>query len=789
MFTNQSIKRRPKLSLSQFISLRVIIASVLLLSLAAPLFAQAKDDALVLRGRVTDSTGAAIAGASVTLVNLSTGLERTVLSDAAGTFSFANIRVALYRLTASANGFAPEILETEARGSNAVDFKLAPAPLTERVTVVSGSRQEELRESLNTRVEVIGRSRIRDTGYETVAEVLREVPGVVTRRGSETAGAAGEQIQGIDSRQVLVLLDGQPLVGARGIKRGVLNLDRQSVGRLDRVEVVKGASSALYGSDAIGGVINLITREPSSPFEFALTTSGGNNGTFDIRADAGFALDQFSGFFSIERHKNNGFDLTPTTFDTTGAGFHRYDVLAKFKYQLVPSFSLSVLANSYWTNQEGRSVGELGSQTSDIDEESQNYGLTANWQINTRTTLQARGYFARFDELSNGKLALPLNVPLAPDTLHERLGKVDATVSTLLGERQYLQIGGEFWTDRYRGANRLRDDGGNRADTRVFWAQDKISFANRATVTVGFRYDNHSIFGNAVSPKAGVNFRITDALRVRASYGRGFRAPDLGQLYFRFLNPTNFYQVIGNPNLKPEYANSWQIGSDYTTKNRRVRFGVNLFRNDLRDLIDSVSLGFIASPQQLAGLIAREGIDPRFKPQLNRLLFFYKNIADAQTQGIEFDSDVSLARGFLVGGAYTYLDAFDKATNLELLGRHQHQGNARFAWESNKRLGLRANVRGTFYSSWINSRATVNGVVTDTIAPKFALWDFYVAKNLYRGLEVFTAVDNFTNSKDPNTGKFLPPTSPSANPSPAPIYRPEVGRAFRVGMRWNWDRR
>jgi outer membrane cobalamin receptor len=93
---------------------------------------------------------------------------------------------------------------------------LTPAAVVEQLTVVSASRQEELRDTLNTGVDVITRSRIEAAGaQETVAEILREVPGVVTRRGSETAGAAGEQIQGIDSRQVLVLLDGQPIVGAR----------------------------------------------------------------------------------------------------------------------------------------------------------------------------------------------------------------------------------------------------------------------------------------------------------------------------------------------------------------------------------------------------------------------------------------------------------------------------------------------------------------------------------------------------------------------------------------------
>jgi outer membrane receptor for ferrienterochelin and colicins len=732
-----------------------------------------------IRGRVNDATGAAITGAAVTLKNLSTGFERVALSDANGEFSFEGVSNGRYSITASARGFAPEIKNVESISDQAVDFSLQPAAIAERLTVTSGSRQEELRESLNTRVDVIGSNRIRDTGYESVAEVLRELPGVLTRRGSETAGAAGEQIQGLDSRQTLVLIDGQPVVGARGIKRGVINLDRQSTARLDRVEVVKGAASALYGSDAIGGVINLITREPSAPIEFGLTVSGGSRGALDTRAEAGFAQNKVSGFFTVERHKNNGFDLTPTTFDTTGAGFHRYDALAKLKYKFTESFSLSALVNSYWNTEAGHAVGELGPQTSLIEDQSQNYGLTGDWQINARISLQARGYFARYDEESSGNLAPPRNTPLPPGNLYERYGKIDATMGALIGSRNFLQVGGEWTTDRYRGANRIRDDGGNKVDIGVFWAQDRISLANRATITLGLRYDNHSIFGDAVSPKAGVNFRVNDQVRLRASYGRGFRAPDLGQLYFRFLNPTNFYQVIGNPNLEPEYANSWQVGGEYTLVNRRARFGVNFFRNDISDLIEAVNLGFIVTPQQLAAIVASEGIDPLFNPQLGRLLFFYKNVSDVVTQGVEMDGDVFLPKGFGVGGAYTYLDAEDEKTNLQLTGRHRHQGNLRVSWER-ALWGVRANLRGSFYGGWIATRQTLPTGVVEIEGKRFALWDVYGSKRIYKGLEAFGAIDNLTNSKDPNTGVLLP------TGSPAPIFRPEVGRTFRAGIRFNW---
>lgn len=729
------------------------------------------------RGRVTDERGAAIAGAVITLRNAATGIERVTAANTDGDFSFSGIRAGRYFAVASASGFARVKKEFDAERESELAFTLEPSPLTERVTIVSGSRQEELRESLNTKVDVVTRARIRDTGDETVGEVLREVPGVVTRRGSETSGVAGEQVQGIDSRQVLVLRDGQPIIGARGIKSGIINLDRQSVARLEQVEIVKGASSALYGSDAIGGVINLITREPQRPLEFSLTTAGGNFGAFDSRGELGFARERLNGFFTFERHKNNGFDLTPTTFDTTGAGFHRYDAYGKLKYQLTPKFSLTGAINSYWNYERGRVVGEQGAQFNNQDQQSQDYGLTADWQIDARTNLQARGYFARFDEITRGSLAPPKNTILPDGNLYERLGKIDATISRLIGERQFAQFGGEWWTDRYRGINRVRDANGERADTRVVWGQDRISL-NRVTLTLGARYDNHSIFGSAFSPKVAANVRVNEHLRLRASYGRGFRAPDLGQLYFRFLNPTNFYQVIGNPNLRPEHANSFQVGGEYTA--RRVRVGVNLFRNDVANLIDTASLGFITSQAQLDAIIASERIDPLFNPVLNRLLFFYKNIRNAHTQGIELDGEIQLPRGFAVSGAYTYLDARDETVNLPLTNRNRHQGFARLAW-AEPRWGVRANLRGTFYSSWIVSRSSSGEV----IAPRFTLWDVYAAKSLYRNeergaLEVFAAINNFTDSRDPNAGK------PDATNRPLPIYRAEAGRTFRLGLRYTF---
>lgn len=737
-----------------------------------------------LAGVVRDSADGVIPRATIVAAAEGSSLTRVLDTVADGTFSAGQLPPGRYIVTASAPGFAPGSTVVDVPAGAPVILTLAPAAIVEQVTVVSASRQEELRETLNTRVDVISRSRIDETGgHETVAELLRELPGVVTRRGSETAGAAGHQIQGIDSRQVLVLVDGQPIVGARGVKRGgLLNMDRQSAARLERVEVVKGAASALYGSDALGGVINLITRQPSSPLDAAVSLAGGSFGNLSARMDAGFKRDRTLGLFSLERHQHDGFDLTPGTFDTTGAPYRRYDALGKVQRQLFPSLSLGAVVTGYANHTRGRSNGELGPQEDDIRDRALSAHVTGRWNRGT-ASVEARAYLSAYRERSDGRLAPPRSTVLETGRIEERFAKGDLTLTRPVGTRQLIQGGVEWSSDRYEGANRLRDAEGHAASTAIAWGQHRWSATSRLSTTIGARVDRRSRFETAISPKIAAGYRLTSGLTARASYGRGFRAPDLGQLYYRFLSPANFYQVIGNPELRPEHATSWQFGGEYVTPQRRARAGVNVFRNDVRDLIDSVNLGFVATPAQLAQVIAREGLDSSFRPVLGRPLLTYRNVAGAVTQGVEAEMEAVLTDALSAGGAYTYLSARDARSDLALTGRHPHQGHARVSWQP-AASGFRASIRGTFYSPWIAARAAVpGGGVRDTVSPRFAVWDAFFSQRIGRRLSAFLTIDNLADSQDPNTGVLL------STGAPAPIYRPEAGRAARVGVQWSFSAR
>ena len=552
-------------------------------------------------GGVTDVAGLPAAGAVVVLRQAGMGLERVTRTDGRGAFAFPEVTWATYEIVASLSGFASTRQIVRAPTGAPVSLVLSPAPYEEAVTIVSDARGLRLRESATLPVTVVGGEAMRDAGYATVGDALREVAGVVARRGSEGTDVGGEQIQGIDSRQVLVLIDGQPIVGARGIKSGAINLDRQPTFGLDRIEVVKGAASAVYGSDAMGGVINLIPRDPRRRVEVAGQVGAGTYGAVDTAADVGGLTRWGTFFLSGGHHQRDAFDLTPSTPDTTGAAIQRHDLSGRVS--LAPSASWFVTGNvtSYWNALTGRSVGELGTEDARTPSNAQTYAARAEWRLDSRTTAEFRAYRGRYQETSTGVLLNVARTPLDPRDLAEGLAKIDGSLFRSIGERHQLRGGVEWLRDEYRGRNRIRDAEGNAVTTRVAWGQYDVNPFRALTVTMGVRYDDHSLFGTAVSPKLAVVERLSDWLTARASYGRGFRAPDVGQLYYRFLNPTNLYQVIGNPHLEPERSSSWQVGVE-SRSGSRASVGLNLFHNDVTNLFQAVNLGMMTNSAQLAAV-------------------------------------------------------------------------------------------------------------------------------------------------------------------------------------------
>lgn len=738
----------------------------------------ASTNATELAGTVRDSAGLPAASAVVVLRRASSGISRSITVGASGAFSFRGVAAGTYEVVVSLAGFAPVRESVTVPTGRVIAVDLHPLIYQEAITVVSDARRVELRDSATLPVTIVGGQAMRDAGDATAADALQNVAGVVARRGSEGAEVGGEQVQGLDSREVLVLMDGQPVVGARGIKSGFVNLDEQPVHALDRIEILRGAASALYGSDAIGGVINLIPRDPRRPLELSGTVAGGSFGAANASADLGGVARWGTWSVGGGRHARDAFDLTPSTPDTTGAAFRRTDANGRVTFALSPAWAITGTATSYWNRRTGQSFGELGLEADRTDVNAQTYGARAAWQADRATSVEFRAYRGRYAEQSTGSL-LDSGTAVEPGDLFEGLTKFDASFARVLDAHQQLRGGVEWMRDAYRGHNRLRDADGEQVTTGSGWAEYRVSPVSRLTVTAGLRADAHSVFGSAVSPKLAAVERLTPWLTGRVAFSRGFRAPDLGQLYYRFLNPTSLYQVIGNPHLEPERSTSWQGGFE-ARWGTRAHASVNLYRNDVRHLIQAVNLGYVATSDDLDALTAAYDIAPDFDVQIDRLLFLYENVARARTRGVDLAGDVRFGSAWRLSGSYAFIDAIDAVTGAALANRSRHQGAVRLDWAP-WRLGLRANLRGAFYGSWIAGTQRSVAGTSSIIAPRFARWDLTVSKTLRRPVDVFLAIDNLTDSQDPHVGLV------SASGAPLPIYRPEIGRTFQAGVRWNWS--
>ncbi len=720
--------------------------------------------AATLKIAAVDAAGLGVNAAEVRVRHRASGQSTLCTTDRTGSCQI-DLPPGSYALEASTSDLEGRTTIDFSGATQPVKVTLDPRPLRSAVTVVSGSRTEELQEESPTKVEAVTREQMLTTGYERVSDVLQEIPGVLVRRGS-TSTVGGEQIQGIDSRQVLVLQDGLPIVGARGIKSGALNLNRQTSDRLSRVEVAKGSGSAIYGSDAMGGVINMITREPTAPFEAGVSASGGTLGTLDIRGDFGGRRGPLTYFFNVGGNRMDSYTLIPGGPTTVGPDLRRRDGLFKARYRFHPKFALGFTANAYHNREVGRNLAETGLVSGLANDSTQNFALVADVVLDSATTLQARAYSARYDE-NNLTTPIGRSEPPSPSNLNERLKRLDATLSRLFSAGHLLQGGVEWAQNLYRGANRLVGDNiGQQVTSTDTWLQDKWTVNRFLTLTMGGRVTAHSLFGNAAVPKAGAIVKLNDNWILRGSFGLGFRAPDLGQLYFRFANPASFYQVIGNPNLRPEHSRTFQAGALY--RRSRYRFGATLFRNDIRDLIDSRLTGTPRTAAELNAILGAYGVPAFFNPLLGRQTFVYVNQARIFTQGVELDGEFAQHRNLRFSGSYTFLNALDRLTRLGLPQRHRHHGQTRIDY-SIPRWGLTTNLRGSFYSHWLLNAAT------GTRGLPFRIWDAYAGKDFRRGFQTFLAVDNLNNSRD---GKLA---------LPVPTFdRPDYGRTFRVGLRYRF---
>jgi outer membrane receptor for ferrienterochelin and colicins len=511
------------------------------------------------------------------------------------------------------------------RGRTARDTGRA---VLERV-VVTASRREERLKDVVVETELITRAALERTGAADLASALQEAAGLQIDGG--TPAGVGVSLRGFDSRRVLVLIDGQPYVGRLA---GHLDLSRIPIQNIQRVEVVRGPQSTLYGADALGGVVNIITQRPAMLRRTAaVSLVGGTNGRREGSATVAAGGEHLALRLDGGRRLTS---LAPGVSDDDATYHRAWNGTARAIW--TPNASATVDFSSHGVRESQRyRTGQL-------------YRFADNRQFGLRAgSEQRRGSsrwsqtisYSRFDHTARtSTMHLPASDSGAGD--RQSLTQLQLGFTTLLGIG-VVDAGVDLRDERIR-ADRILGDARNAQSVEPFLQLS--AQRGRVTVAPGIRASLHETWGAFYAPRVAVAARLSDRVTLRSSLGTGYRAPDFKELYLNFANPAAGYAVEGNPALRPERSVSGSLGVHTTADKWSAR--VTTFANRFRDFITT-------SEQDAAGI------------------FHYENIESGTTHGIESELMLSSDLGS-VEFAYDYTASRDRRSRAPLPGIAPHQG-------------------------------------------------------------------------------------------------------------------
>jgi vitamin B12 transporter len=486
--------------------------------------------------------------------------------------------------------------------------------------VVTATKVETPQSQLGASVSVVTEEEVRTYNYADVEEALRNVPGVEIARSGSLGKTTSIRIRGAGPEQVVVLVDG---VRVSSPTQGITELAELTLDGIDRVEVVRGPQSTLYGADAIGGVVNIITRKGQGPPQGSVWVEGGSYGTVREQANVQGSLGGFNYNVSGSRYDTRGHLDNDDSDLTSFNGRIGYDFPWKGELSFAARY-LNLRNDLPIGSTNPRTVLDPNSQS---QSETYLYTLTYKqpvlewWDVSLR--------YSQWWNNSGFQNPPPPGSFFTNTQIDTRRQEGEVLSSFRLVSWNTLTVGYE------NRAEQAENRGSFRAaiETNSGLVQDELRFFDRFFVTGGVRYEDNSAFGTAVTPRVAAAFLVKETgTKLRATWGKGFRAPTLNELFF---------PGFGNPDLQPEHSESYDLGVDQKVWQNRVRLGSTFFHNRFANLIQFVTTpgSFLLSPL---------------------------NVARAITEGVETYVEVEPLDWLLVWANHTYLSTEDLSTHRPL---------------------------------------------------------------------------------------------------------------------------
>ncbi len=633
--------------------------------------------------------------------------------------------------------------------------------------IITATRTIRQLSSLPLPAQIISKKDIERSNSIRLNDILNEQTGLITI--PDFGGGEGIQLQGFDSQYTLILIDGVPLVGRSA---GTLDISRITVGNIKQIEVVKGASSSLYGSEALGGVINIITETPKYGFNGNTNFRIGAFYTSDLSTTINYKKKKLGVTTFLNRYSSDGYDLNKTDDLKTVDPFSNYTFNTKVVYDFSEATQLFASGKYYTQNQDYIASSTLKGEST-INEWNSHLKLSHKYSEKWSsyfefyaTRYKAKDYLddennSRFSNSYYNQLLIrpEIRATYNPDDKSAFIGGLGFNHETL--DRTDFTIQPEF-------------------NSPYLYLQYDGNLAEKLNVIIGARFDSHNKYKSQFSPKAAIRYKLNDKLNIKSSVGYGFKAPDFRQLYFDFTNATVGYTVLGynavptaipeleaqgqianiiipvsefQQELNPENSISINIGFDYKFS-PVLKLDLNLFRNNIRDLIDTRIVANKTNGQNV---------------------FSYYNVNKVYTQGLEFNTIWKPINQLKISGGYQLLFAKDataenafengdvfarenpsspsfqlkKEDYFGLFNRSRHMANLKLFYTIPK-WDMDTNIRGTYRSKYglLDSNGNNYLDTYDDFVDGYTIIDFAINKTFYKNYLLSFGVDNLFNFTD-----------------------------------------
>ncbi|WP_245973698.1 TonB-dependent receptor plug domain-containing protein [Bosea caraganae] len=597
-------------------------------------------------------------------------------------------------------------------------------PMALDEVVVSATGLPTPAKEIASSVTVVTAQEIEQQQRRTLPQALASVPGLNIVQIGGPGGQTSVFMRGTNSNHVKVLIDGIEVNDPSTPNRS-FDFGQMLTGDIERIEVLRGPQSGLYGANALGGVISITTKRGEGPPKVTGSVEAGSYGTFNQTLSVSGGADRFDYAFGIAHFKADSTPVTPPNLVPPGRrinpnSYDNWSYSARLGFKLTDTISLNwvgrysdgyllstgdsgfpSLPNAYRSAQDYKQAFTRGEILWDpLD------GRFVN-RLSVSYTNQDRSNRA---PNAIGILGLPTN------NLGERT-KFDWRGDLKLTQGQTLVMGLQYENERLETASLTASNGNTGAFVEL-----QSNWSDRFFTAANIRYDDDESFGGHTTYRFAPVYIVPGSeTKLKASYGTGFKAPTLSERFSDSRPAFNFY---GNPDLKPEESRGWDAGFEQPLLNGRVNFGATYFHNDIDNLILT-----------------------------NAARTSYTNIGRAKTSGVESFAALELTPQFKVRADYTFTLAKDETAHQELLRRPRHKASVTATWMPIDKLTLSATL------IYLGERMDGNRdfSISRLRAPGAAIVNLAADYKLSDKLTLFGRVDNLFDKRYENPVGYLVP--------------------------------